>query len=332
MNLKIAFIAQPEYFRFTYEHDLDEVARIREFKFNYSMGIDNFKDLVNYDADINVFFRGEFVPDEVLKHLRGFKIALSSEPFPRIFDGGWEHTMDSIRRYCTFREIRTKPFDYVFHYDRASLPIFEKDGLHLSGEFPFPVATRTYLYSDLPKNWDLFFIGRSTSRRESYFMPLKHYYNFLHICHGVWGSELSNYINSSKICFNIHAENEVSWEPRVQMMLSMKAFVISEKLTPNFYLRSGIDYIEANNPKEIFDAVSYYLNHEEERTQVASHGFNRVKEMLDSRTIFMELFHKILTGGYSKFRAESASLKFNMCSVLIKIMSKLSDLKRNFIN
>ena len=60
MNKKIAFISQPEYFRFIYENDLDAIAYVKEFPFNFGMSADAFKDLEVYDADYNIFFRGEF--------------------------------------------------------------------------------------------------------------------------------------------------------------------------------------------------------------------------------------------------------------------------------
>ena len=128
MKKKIAFISQPEYFRFIYEHDLDDSFEVREFPYHFGMGADQFDDLIEFNADYNVFFRGEFFPNEVLQKLQGKKIALSSEPFPRKIERKWEYTMDSIKRYLTFRNIRTKFFDYVFHYDISSKELFEKDG------------------------------------------------------------------------------------------------------------------------------------------------------------------------------------------------------------
>src|SRR3990172_4577230 len=239
INLKIAFISQPEYFRFMYEHDLDDFADVREFKLTYTMDAGQFSDLLEYGADHNIFFRGEHVPGEVLRELKGVKINLSSEPFPREIDGHIEFTCDSLKRYRAFKEINNKPFDYVFHYDASSLRYMLKDGLKLSGEFAFPVATSVYKRADLPKEWNIFFIGRSTDHREQIFGPIKHYYNFLHIAHGIWGADLVKYMNAAQICLNVHAENEISWEPRLQMMLACGAFVISEPVTPNAYLRPG---------------------------------------------------------------------------------------------
>ncbi|RPJ73741.1 MAG: hypothetical protein EHM20_11735, partial [Alphaproteobacteria bacterium] len=164
--MKLAFIGQPEYFRFCYESDLNELGDVREFPFHFGMKESDFDDLVHFSADFNFFFRGEYFPSEILKKLNGFKVALSSEPFPRFIDNKLEYTADSIKRYLDFRSrIRCADFDYVFHYDESSLEFLRRDGLLASGSFPFPVATKTYIDRELPKEWDIFFIGRSTVHR-----------------------------------------------------------------------------------------------------------------------------------------------------------------------
>lgn len=320
---KIAFISQPEYFRFIYENELEDVADVMEFKYNYSMLAEAFSSLIDFNADINFFFRGEFVPNVVLEQLRGKKVNLSSEPFPRVIDGRTVYTIDSLDRYLTFRTIQTKSYDYVFHYDAASFPFFEWDGLKLSGEFAFPVATSIYKPTIVPKIWDVFFIGRSTPRREIFFGRLKHYYHFLHISHGIWGPDLVDYMNKSRICLNAHAENEVSWEPRLQMMLSCGAFVISEKITPNKYFRPGVDYVEVSRYDEMFNVAEYFLQHEEERNEIAQNGFNRVRELLDSKKVFTDFIQKLDRNEYPLFSGVSRHKYLPKYSKFLKFMKKM---------
>lgn len=305
---KIAFISQPEYFRFIYENGLEDIGEIFEFQLRMGLQPHDFKSLIDQQADYNFFFRGEFVPDGVLEQLDGLKIALSSEPFPRIIDGRYEYSFDSINRYLDFRAIRDKPFDYIFHYDRSSIPFLKNDGMHLSGEFPFPVETTVYKNISMAQQWDLFFIGRSTSHREKHFGYLKHHHNFLHISHGIYGSQLVDYLCSAKICLNIHAENEVSWEPRMQMMLACGVFVISEKITPNAYLRPGIDYIEIKSPQELHEKVHYYLHNDDERLKISKNGYDRIREVLDSKACFKKLLSDLDQGNFERF-AKSPSIK-----------------------
>lgn len=299
---KIAFISQPEYFRFIYEKDLDSFFEVKEFPFTYDMGENDFDDLTKFNADYNFFFRGEFFPESILKKIKGKKIALSSEPFPRKINNKWEYTKDSIKRYLVFRRIREKSFNYVFHYDISSLPLFFLDNLEISGEFVFPVATETYKNRKIEKTWDIFFIGRSTPHREALFSSLKHHYNFLHIAHGVWGAELIKYINQSKICLNAHAESEISWEPRMQMMLACEAFVMSEKITPNKYLRPNKDYIEFTDSNDIYEKASFYLKRDNEREEIISNSLKRVDKFFNSQKKFVEFIKKIESDFYPNFK------------------------------
>lgn len=311
--MKIAFISQPEYFRFIYENELDFFGEIREFTFNFSMTEKDFLPLVEYNPDICFFFRGEFFPENILKSLKGLKINLSSEPFPNIIDGKLNYTLDSLKRYKFFRKIINKSFDYVFHYDGSSLQFIKTDGINLSGEFYFPVATNVYKKLNLEKKRDFFFIGRSSPRRERFFGPLKHHYNFLHICHGVWGKELVDYANKSKILLNIHAENELSWEPRVQMLMATGNMVISERITPNTYLIPGTDYIEVTSPKDLLEKAEYYLVNEKEREKIAFNGMTKIQNLFDSKKVFPVFINNILQGSFKKVSFSSSH------SMLIKL-------------
>jgi glycosyltransferase involved in cell wall biosynthesis len=313
MKKKISFISQPEYFRFIYENDLNDIFEVQEFPFNFDAKIDDFEKLVEFNADCNIFFRGEFFPNEILKKIKGKKIALSSEPFPRKINGKWEYTLDSLKRYFNFRKIRNKNFDYIFHYDISSKELFEKDGILISGEFTFPVATETYKKStDNNKKWDIFFIGRSTKHREDLFGPLKHKFNFLHIAHGVWGPELVEYINKSKICINAHAEEEISWEPRMQMLLSSGAFVLSEKITPNPYLKPGTDYVEFSGKYDLIEKFEYYLNRKNEREKITENAQKKIINTFDAKKRFYQLFNDLDSGKIKKTSFKKGLLFFEL--------------------
>lgn len=319
--LKIAFISQPEYFRFMYENELDCLGDVKEFVFNFSMKEEDFEALEKFAADINIFFRGEYFPKNVLGRLKGVKINLSSEPFPNIVDGELNYTSDSLSRYMIFRVIRHKAFDYVFHYDVSSLPFIRNDGINLSGEFYFPVATGVYKRKIFKKKWDFFFIGRSTAHREKFFVPLKHHYNFLHICHGIWGEELVDYMNQSKILLNVHAENEISWEPRVQMLMASGNMVMSEKISKNAYLSPGSDYIEIHNPYELYEKAKYYLKQDDEREKIAQNGFEKVHDLFDSKKNFTRFIEDILSRKYNKVSFSESRLNLS----LLKIKAGVKD-------
>lgn len=316
--MKIAFVGQPEYFRFTYEHDIDHLAEVREFELVPLIQGHRRDELLAWQPDIVFFFRGESVPVDLLNGLKGKRVALSSEPFPRLINGRLEMTRDSLIRYLDFRHIRKLPFDHLFHYDSASLSLMARDGIHCSGHFPFPVATGTYSPQSHPKRWDLFFIGRSTAHREDYFGPLKHRHNFLHICHGVWGPDLVSYVCQARICLNVHAENEISWEPRVQMLLACGVLLISERITPNAQLRPGVDYVEVASPAAMHEAVEYYLANPAEREAIALSGLQRVREVLDSKTQFANLIAALAERDTSRFHVADGAFYYDILQNVLR--------------
>ncbi len=317
-ELKLAFVSQPEYFRCFYESDLDQFfLSVREFKFTFAMTDNDFQNLLDYSPDITFFFRGEFFPDAVLRKLSGIKVNLSSEPFPNEINGKLNYTLDSLKRFEEFTKIANKNYDYVFHYDVSSLQFLAENGLFLSGSFPFPIATSVYKpLENIANNWDFFFIGRSTNHRDKYFNYLKHHYNFLHIAHGFFGQILVDFAAQSKILLNVHAEDEISWEPRVQMLLALKKAVISEKITPNNILESNTDYIEVSSPKEMYEATKLLLNDQELYNKISSNGYNKVQSRLKSSTNFPQLIKDIIDNKYPEFSTKLKYKKFYYKKIL----------------
>jgi spore maturation protein CgeB len=124
-------------------------------------------------------------------------------------------------------------------------------------------------------------------------------------------------MNQAKINLNVHAENEISWEPRMQIMLASGAFVISEKISSNDLLRPGIDYIEAKSPAHMQELVEYYLIHDEERENIAENGRQRILDQLDSATCFKGLIENIESGNIQKYAPNPGKVIYNLISALI---------------
>jgi hypothetical protein len=306
---KIAFLSQPEYFRLHYlDFLLYSKYTVREFKLKFNSNIENYQDLLEFNPDFLISFRGEFVPNELLKKIDGVKIALSSEPFPRIYNGSWDYTSDSVYRYETFRAIRNKYFDYVFHYDKHSAKLFELDGLQLSGYFNFPISTRSIYPTHAGKKWDLSFIGRSSERREKLMGYLKHHYNFLHIAHGIVGTDINYYLNRSLISLNIHASDEISWEPRLQILMASGCMAISEKIIPNNLLVENKHYVAFDGEKDLVDKVAHYLANLDEVTMMAKNARLLMEAEFSALDYFSNLIENI--GSYAKFSATHSSSSF----------------------
>jgi len=315
----VAFIAQPEYFDFHYREILEDIYTVRYFSNTFSENLAFFKSLVEFDADINIFFRGELVPEEVLKSLNGLRVNLSSEPFPKIIHNSTIiYTEDSLNRFEFFLKIFNRPYDYIFHYDEISKSFFENQGIELSGYFPFPIATEIIKPVDSIKKWDIFFSGRSTPHRDKFFGPLKRDFNFLHINHGVVGSDLLDFIHQCKISLNIHAENEISWEPRTQFLIAAGSLLVSEPLSPTCPLRPGIDFIEVNDPWKLYETCREIITNYNAYKQIAESGRERIVEVLSSRKNFPNFFNELLEGKYNPASFNRNRLKLEPLKVNLK--------------
>lgn len=315
---KIAFIAQPEYFSFHYSNVFDDMYEVGYFQNSFSEDPAFFNDLVAFDADINIFFRGELVPEEVLVSLSGIRVALSSEPFPKIVNHSVIYTEDSLNRFEFFLRIFEKNYDYIFHYDEISKQFFENQGIQLSGYFPFPIATECINPELQEAKWDMFFSGRTTPHRDKYFGPLKRDFNFLHINHGVVGADLLDFIKKCKVSLNVHAENEISWEPRTQFLMAAGSLLISEPLSPTCPLRPGIDFIEVNDASHAYETCKQVIQNYDAYKHIAENGRKRIEEVLSSRKNFPIFFTELLSGKYKPASFNRNSLKLNPLKTNLK--------------
>jgi hypothetical protein len=274
---------------------------VQRFFITSSSNANDFQNIIRFKADINVIFRGEFVPASVLNSLQGIKVAISTEPFPKVIDKKFDYTLDSIRRFKYFLTIFEKNFDYVFHYDQSSEFFLRGQGIELSGYFALPIAHQTYKppLNFVPK-WDICFIGRSTTHREEFLLPIKSQFKVIHIAHGICGTELLDYINYSKINLNLHAEPELSWEPRVQLLLACGALVISENISPNDHLIPGKHFLEVKNKDELLPLCDQVLQKYHHYDDIKKDGVRQVHKTLCSYTNFNLLIENILNKKYHR--------------------------------
>jgi tetratricopeptide (TPR) repeat protein len=316
---RLAFICEPQYFKVHFWNDLDDLFDVALFPMQFRRDLEFFRPVVDFDADYNVFFRGEFLPPGLLDRLRGRKINWSSEPFPKVVDGRLHATLDSLNRLEAFLGIEAHPFDHVFHYDEASASLLRRIGCRLSGFPALPIATES-LRRDSPLatrfpsvngEFDIFFVGRSTPYRERFFTPLKHSLNFLHIESGVFGADLLPFVRNSKIVVNVHAEDFLGWEPRVQQFLASECFVVSEPISPNPHLVPGEHFVEASTPEAFAETCRHFLGADEEREAIARAGSRRVREVLAANQVFPALLEQIERGTLPTpaFHIDAAALK-----------------------
>jgi hypothetical protein len=305
--MRVAFVGQMEYFRFHFENDLNDLYEVKKFHLRwFDPPADYYEDLVAFRPDFTIVFRGEFLPVDLLPRLSGVKIAFSSEPMPKIIDGRPMHTADTLGRFRLFLTIFERAFDYIFHYDQSSESFFLSHGVQLSGFIPLPIATKT-LKPLATKPWrDILFFGRSTPHRENFLGLLKREFDILHIAHGFPGPkgeierDFLPLICSFHVALNIHAENELSWEPRLQQMLACGSLVVSEPVSPNDYLVPGTHYLEVGSPAELYELCQEVLDHPAKFSYIRQNGLDQVRRQLSAHVVFPQLFANVAAGMYRR--------------------------------
>jgi hypothetical protein len=305
---KLAFVGQKEYFRFHFENDFDDLYEVKKFQWRSDAPVDYYEDVIAFQPDLTIIFRAELLPAGLFTRLSGTKIAISSEPMPKIIGGNLMHTADSLRRFELFKTIFERRLDYIFHYDQSSESFFQSQGVQLSGFVPLPIATRTLKPVATVASRDILFFGRSTPHREEFLGMLKRDYDILHIAHGFPGpnglieKDFLPVISSFRVALNIHAENELSWEPRMQQMMACGILVVSEPISPNSYLVAGRDYLCVTSPAELYETCREVLSNPKKFAHVRDSGLERVRTRLDARTVFTDLFGNIAAGAYKPAR------------------------------
>jgi glycosyltransferase involved in cell wall biosynthesis len=221
------------------------------------------------------------------------------------------HTADSLGRFELFKTIFDRRLDYVFHYDQSSESFFQSQGVQLSGFVPLPIATRTLKPAATVASRDILFFGRSTPHREEFLGLLKRDFDILHIAHGFPGpngaieKDFLPVIAGFRLALNIHAENELSWEPRMQQMMACGILVVSEPISPNSYLVAGRDYLCVTSPAELYETCRQVLSDPKKFAHIRDSGLKQVRTQLDARTVFTNLFSSIAAGAYKPARVVS---------------------------
>lgn len=325
--LKIAFVGQEEYFKTHYESDVDDSCNVRSFQLRWGGGAEYYKHLFEFTPDITVVFRGECMPVEAIERLAGIRIAYSTEPLPKILNSNFRYTADSLGRFKQFLHTFDRPYDYVFHYDEASRSFLENQGVVLSGYGALPIATVAYRPVKGDKTRQILFLGRSTEHRETILGPLKRDFDVLHLAHGWPGAERHNLseflrcVSSFVISLNLHAENEISWEPRAQQCMACGALVVSEKISQNDILQPGTHFIEASDAENFYRACRDILADPIRYETVRMAGLAQVQKRLAAKTWWPTFFDNVLSEAFGRPSLESARLRLGLLDIVVKYPS-----------
>ena len=290
---KVAFVGQKLYFYLHYGPELEKLYNVRTFEMKYFAKDNYYNDLLNFNPDVIFLFRMEFIPDSVLKDLKGIKIALSSEPIPKHINGKLICSDDMLRRFEALKQAIGK-YDYFFHYDESSLRYLQENGFPNARSFVFPVSTELCNPDNKKQDYDALFVGRSTEHREKMLEVLKRDYKILHIAHGIEWPESVNYINRAKINLNLHVEDELQFEPRLQILFACKSFVMSEPLSNKNVFLKDKHYIEVYTEKDFISKFEYYLQDEQARRSIAQEAYDLTISKYQSKQFYPKIIEEVI--------------------------------------
>lgn len=124
------------------------------------------------------------------------------------------------------------------------------------------------------KDIDVVFVGAMLPRRARIIERLRT--RFPVEVMSVFGDELAQTFNRTKIVLNLHAEEYLDTETRIFEALGCGAFVLTERLSAESPFVSGKHLVEVANLDELEERIAYYLAHEHERQLIAVEGREEV--------------------------------------------------------
>jgi len=208
-----------------------------------------------YDPDAVIAFRPELVPHGLFDGLRGITLGWLTEPLPR----GEDPHPDLQTRLEYLRAIDATNFDRVIAFEPKIVPAAETV-VPIWRTVPLPCTDR--LFADVRESHGrptFLFTGRSTPHRDAFLNPIKHYFDVVHLAHGVTDDKLREFIAEADAGINLHNEPYPTFENRCGVYLAAGLLLISESLDPRCGLIPGVHYVECETPWamwEICDALT----------------------------------------------------------------------------
>ena len=287
---RIAFVGQETYFRAAAltSPTAEVLPRFIEFR----AGSDPhpmLEAIESFAPDVVIVFRPEGIPAGFFVGLRVPTLGFLTEPLPR---GEDKPHPDLEVRLAETRIIDRTNFDRIVSFD----PLFVEVADPLAPVWrsvPLPVDDRFFAPvrpSAVPPR--VVFIGRSTQHREHFLMDVKHYFDLVHMAHGIFGDALLELLRQTDVGINVPNEPYPSFENRVSLHLAAGNLVLSEPLSPTHGLEPGIDYVEVRHPQDLLKAIERIRLYPDLYRRVRIRGRRKAEAFRASR-VYPRLVHDL---------------------------------------
>lgn len=234
--------------------------------------------LQNVNADLVIVIRGEGIPPALIESLQ----------CPTLLWYGEYIAGNDEAALARIREIRynAAAFDYTIWWGKEetdALQVFLDHGFNRIEYFhPIRFDPAIYRKLDLPKIYDVSFVGTLTPRRKQILERLAK--QFRVEFRNIWDvEELVRFFNQSKIVLHISFApfiTRTQLNLRVYDVVGSGTFMLTEDVVFHNILedKKHLVYWRFNDIEDLVDKVRYYLTHEEEREKIAATGYEFLRE------------------------------------------------------
>lgn len=219
--------------------------------------------------DVLLVDRGVNLTPEVLSGVKAKKILYCPEILPH----KGSSNAHAETRYKEFQAI-APCFDHILLHDGQAIPFLVEQGHeNITGEVTLPFEPELHRPLDLPKLYDLVFVGSPSPYRQTW---LDHIGSRFPVHRPeVWEEDYVKVLNQSRIVLNLHYTPLPNTEHRVIEAMACGAFVLSEPLSQPDLFEDGKEIVFFDR-QNVFDRVAFYLNHEDARERIAAAGHSKV--------------------------------------------------------
>lgn len=212
------------------------------------------------DFDVFLLQRGDYFPLPLVRSVRR----------PRLF---WATELVERRR-DHLHLLRSGLFDHIFvRTPRCRRIIASRGWIDEERVSVLRSGFDAHLHTsrpELPTDLDVVFVGTLTARRRAILDELSRYVRVE--VRKAFGREMVELYNRARIVLNLHAEEHLDTETRVYEALGCGAFLLTEPLSEENPFNSGDHLVEVEAGLPMVEAISYWLEHEDERRGIAEQG------------------------------------------------------------
>jgi hypothetical protein len=295
-RLRLGIVTLDLYYSFIYESpSLAAHFDIRTVQCMPFSGPDYYRSLIEFDPQVLLVFRPDYLTRETFSAFRCPKIGFASEPLPRRVNGEVVSSEYSRKCYDLLLPVRGQ-CDALYHYDAACVDFLRAEDYPVSGLFPPCVAADVYRPDpSLGFRWDACFIGKSTPYRERFLNALHLVCKFFHGAHGLTGAdELLPFLQRSRVGLNLHRDETPNLEPRLLILMSAGLPILTHPLPENPWFSEGAHYAVFRTEQEFVDQVRYFLAHDEERRKMGERGRQWVLSNANAAVVLPLLIRSVL--------------------------------------